>query len=78
MVAALRRLLEIPGEPLSASVHRWTFAKPSSSRDEPYYLSDGLIGACGDGWGGKPRVEGAFGSGQALGRAVASALRSRR
>ena len=78
MVAALRRLLEIPVEPLSASVHRWTFAKPSSQRDEPFFLSDGLIGACGDGWGGKPRVEGAFGSGQALGRAVASALRNRR
>lgn len=75
MVAALRRLLGIPGEPLSASVHRWTFARPCSPRDEPYSLSDGLIGACGDGWGGKPRVEGAFGSGQALGRAVASALR---
>jgi len=78
MLAALRRLLEIPSEPLRASVHRWTFAKPSGPRDEPFYLSDGLIGACGDGWGGKPRVEGAFGSGQALGRAVASALRTRR
>jgi len=77
MVAALRRLLAIASEPLSASVHRWTFAKPSGQRDEPYYLSYGLIGACGDGWGGKPRVEGAFGSGQALGRAVAAALRSR-
>jgi predicted NAD/FAD-dependent oxidoreductase len=78
MVAALRRLLEIPGEPVSASVHRWTFAKPSGQRDERFYLSNELIGACGDGWGGRPRVEGAFGSGQALGRAVASALRRRR
>ncbi len=74
MVAALRRLLAIPSEPLSASVHRWTFAKPSGQRDEPYYLSEGRIGACGDGWHGKPRVEGAFASGQALGRAVAAVL----
>lgn len=73
MTAALRALLEITMEPTYASVHRWSFARPSAQRDAPFLLQDRL-GICGDGWHGKSRVEGAFLSGAALGAELAAVL----
>ncbi|HZA73297.1 MAG TPA: FAD-dependent oxidoreductase [Propionibacteriaceae bacterium] len=74
MVDALLERLEIPAAPAYASVHRWSFARPTKQRDDPYFLGDDGLGVCGDGWHGKSRVEGAYLSGRALGRAIAERL----
>lgn len=75
MVAALRRVLDLD-EPEDVHVHRWTFARPTGERDEPYALVEGdrLVGVCGDGWGATPKVETAWLSGTHLGRALAERL----
>lgn len=75
MVAALRRVLDLP-EPEDVHVHRWTFARPTGERDEPFGLVEGdrLVGVCGDGWGSTPKVETAWLSGVRLGRALAARL----
>ena len=75
VVQAVRRLLDI-GEPQDVHVHRWTFARPTGRREEPYALVDGdrPVGVCGDGWGETPKVETAWLSGVRLGRALAARL----
>lgn len=73
MLAALRRLLDL-GEPVGTHVHRWSMARPTGEREAPYRLTDGGIGVCGDGWGPTPKVEGAWLSGRALGRALVERL----
>ena len=62
--------------PQDVHVHRWTFARPTGRREEPYALVDGerLVGVCGDGWGETPKVETAWLSGVRLGRALAARL----
>ena len=72
--AAVRDVLGIEVEPVSTRVHRWTFAKPTGQREQPFFLSDELVGLCGDAWSTKPRVESAYLSGVALGRALADRL----
>ena len=74
MVAALRERLGIRAEPSYARVHRWSFARPTRQRDDPYFIGDGGMSVCGDGWHGKSRVEGAYLSGRALGQAIADRL----
>jgi renalase len=70
VVTAVRALLDIDAEPEWTHVHRWTFAKPTEPRTEPFGLADGL-GRCGDGWYAPSKVESAWRSGDALGRALA-------
>ena len=71
-VAAIQRLLRIESYPEWVDAHRWTFAKPLSGVDEPFWLpEDSSVGMAGDVWSGGPRVEAAWLSGQALGRALA-------
>ena len=67
---AVVRVLALDDAPAWTTVHRWTFARPAEARPEPYGLLDG-IGACGDGWSAPSRVEAAWTSGTALGRALA-------
>ncbi len=74
MVAALRRLLEVADEPVGTYVHRWSLARPTGDRKEPYLLDASGLGVCGDGWGPAPKVETAWRSGRDLGRALASRL----
>ena len=69
MVAALRGLLDVPA-PAWTYVQRWTYAKPVGTRDAPYGLV-GAVGLCGDGWG-RSKVEAAWISGDALGRALSA------
>lgn len=70
MVTALTSLgLPEPAEVLR--VQRWTYAKPVGERTELFSLSSKGIGFCGDGWG-RPRIEGAWLSGRALGQALSS------
>ena len=71
---AVRDALGISTEALSTHVHRWTFGKPSGTRDTRYHLGDELVGVCGDAWSDKPRVEAAYLSGVALGKALAERL----
>lgn len=70
LVGALRGVLDLP-EPTWTLVRRWSFARPTGTRDAPYGLVDG-IGLCGDGWG-RAKVEAAWVSGTALGRAITGA-----
>ncbi|MCF6506141.1 NAD/FAD-dependent oxidoreductase [Blastococcus sp. MG754426] len=69
VVSAVRSALGIDAEPGWTDVHRWTFARPAAPREEPFGLADG-IGLCGDGWHAPAKVEGAWSSGTALGRAL--------
>ncbi len=69
LAGALADLLGAP-LPTSTLVHRWTFAKPSGSRSQPYALTESGLGLCGDGWAEKPRVEAAYLSGRALAEAL--------
>ena len=73
MLAALRGLLDL-GEPRGTHVHRWALARPAAEREAPYLLTDGLVGVCGDGWGPQSKVETAWLSGRALGRAISERL----
>jgi len=74
MVAALRRWLVIAAEPTGTYVQRWSLARPTGERDDPYLLTDAGLGVCGDGWGGPPKVETAWTSGRDLGRALVARL----
>ncbi len=74
VLAELRGMLGVDAEPVWSLAQRWTYAKPASTHDEPYLLTGSGVGACSDGWGGKPKVEGAYVSGRALGAALVAAL----
>jgi renalase len=74
MTAALRDALGIDTEPTSTHVHRWTFGKPTGTREQAYFLDEHLVGVCGDAWSDKPRVESAYLSGRALGQALVERL----
>ena len=65
LVAAVRAVLGIETDPVTASVHRWTYAKPTGRRDRAFHLGPGLVGLCGDSWSDRPRVESAYLSGVA-------------
>jgi predicted NAD/FAD-dependent oxidoreductase len=73
VLAGLLRVMEIDARPDWTHLRRWTLARPAEPHDEPYHLGDALVGLCGDGWG-PPRVETAWASGRALGRALAARL----
>ncbi len=72
VVAAVRSALGIDVQPAWTEVHRWTFARPAAPRHDPFGLVHG-IGLCGDGWHAPAKVESAWRSGAALGRALAGA-----
>jgi len=73
VVAAVQRSLGIAEAPEWSHVHRWTFAKPLSPREEPFHLADG-IGLCGDGWSAPSKVQSAWTSGHLLGLELARTL----
>ena len=66
---ALRRLLGLRSDPVWTYAHRWRYASPPEGRDAPFHLGDDGVGLAGDGWG-SPRIETAWRSGTALGRAL--------
>lgn len=74
MLEALQRHVGAAQQPLVTAVHRWTCAKPAGGRDATYLLSGSGVGACGDSWSQKPRVEAAWLSGTALGHALVESL----
>jgi predicted NAD/FAD-dependent oxidoreductase len=71
---AVRDVLGIQTQALTTKVQRWTFARPTGSRQRRYLLGEKGVGLCGDAWSDKPRVEAAYLSGVALGRALAARL----
>ena len=72
MLEELAGVLGISAEPRSAFVKRWSLAKSMNPHAEHYFWSDGRVGLCGDGWHGPSRIESAYLSGRALGRAMAA------
>jgi renalase len=70
---AVRELLALPAPADTVHVHRWTFAQPRPAGDgAPFHEADGVLLA-GDAFG-RPRVQTAWLSGRAAGRALAQRL----
>ena len=72
-LAALLCVMEIDSRPDWVHLQGWSLSRPAQPHDEPYHLGEAMVGLCGDGWG-QPRVEMAWASGRALGRALADRL----
>jgi predicted NAD/FAD-dependent oxidoreductase len=77
MLAELEAVVGITAEPRSAFVKRWSLAKPFNPHRDHYFLGGHGIGLCGDGWHGPSRIESAYLSGRALGRAMGSMASAR-
>ena len=75
LLQALRNVLDISTAPSWTRLDWWPHAKPAAGRAAGFQLWPSLVGACGDGWSERPRVEAAFLSGLLLGQAVARLLR---
>jgi renalase len=79
MRGAVEEILGVSAEPVWSQIKRWTHARPLVAREAPFHLDPGTkIGVCGDAWHGSPsggpRIEAAWLSGRALGRALAELL----
>lgn len=74
MLAELSLVLGIEEPPRWAHVTRWSLSRPREGRAERYHLGPAMVGLCGDGWAERSRVEAAYLSGQALGRALVDRL----
>lgn len=72
MLAELEAVLGITAPPSSAFVRRWSLAKAIHPHRDHYFLGEHGVGLCGDGWHGPSRIESAYLSGRALGRAMAA------
>ena len=75
MWAEVRRALNISNPPESTITKRWGLAHPVTPHAEPFGIdTTGRLLVCGDGWGGKPRIEGAWLSGRRAARAALTTL----
>ena len=74
LVEELRVVLDVPA-PRHVEVHRWTFAKPTGSRERTFLLDEHGLGCCGDAWSATAKVETAFLSGLELGEALVERFR---
>jgi len=74
LLRALRDLLDIDTAPDWRHLRRWAHARPVAGRGADFQLWPSLVGACGDGWSARPRVEAAYLSGLLLGQALVSRL----
>ena len=73
LVEALTQTVGVTAEPAWVDVRRWSLAQPRHTQDAPFWF-DGVVGLCGDAWGAASRVETAWASGDALGRAIAERI----
>ena len=72
-IAATMRVLGISTFPTWTWAHRWSLARPIAALDEEFWMHPQLpVGLAGDAWAGGPRVEAAWLSGRALGRAMSA------
>jgi predicted NAD/FAD-dependent oxidoreductase len=69
----LRLTLGVTAAPTNVEVFAWPHAKPRRPASQPYFLESNRVGLCGDGWHSPSRLESAYLSGRALGRALADA-----
>lgn len=70
---AVEAVLGLSVRPVAGYAHQWPHARPDHPSEEPFHLDEDNVGSCGDAWG-PPRVQTAWRSGTALGRALASRL----
>ncbi|REH51833.1 hypothetical protein BCF44_103282 [Kutzneria buriramensis] len=70
---AVGAVLGLPARPVTGYAHQWLQASPGRPSEELFHLDEDNVGVCGDAWG-PPRVQTAWLSGTALGRALASRL----
>lgn len=74
LLAEFSKMAGVTGEPMFVAAHRWRFALVETGAGAPFLWNDAArVGACGD-WCIGPRVEAAFDSGEAMGRACIAAL----
>jgi renalase len=70
LLEAFRHVAGTSAAPRHVAAHRWRYALVETPAGEPFWWNgDAGVGACGD-WCIGPRVEAAFDSGEALGRAI--------
>ncbi len=75
-IAATMRVLGLSVFPTWTWAHRWSLARPIAALDEEFWMHPELpVGLAGDAWAGGPRVEAAWLSGRALGRAMSASPR---
>lgn len=74
MCKELQLVLGIHEDPETMFTKRWSLAKPSVPKTAPFHLGHAKVGLCGDGWQREARIESAFLSGCALGRAIGRTL----
>jgi renalase len=72
MLRELEAVLGVTASPTAVLVKRWSLAKPLNPHRDHYLLGEHRVGLCGDGWHGPSRIESAYLSGRALGRAMAA------
>lgn len=70
-LAEMSAVLGLRSDPAAVFAKRWSLAKPVNPRPEPFWLGRERVGICGDAWHGPSRIESAYLSGRALGRALA-------
>lgn len=70
---AVEQVLGLPTRPVTAYAQEWPHARPETPSEAPFHLDEDNVGVCGDAWG-PSRVQTAWLSGTALGRALASRL----
>ena len=70
VLAELRECLGTSADPTSAAVFGWPHAKPRHPATTPFFLGSKGVGLCGDAWHAPSRLESAYLSGRALGRAM--------
>jgi len=74
-LAATMRVLDIDAFPTWTWAHRWSLARPIAALEDYCWVHPELpVGLAGDAWAGGPRVEAAWLSGRALGRAMSANL----
>lgn len=74
MLDELQRVLGVADPPLHWQVVPWRHAKPAEPVEQPFHLGGARVALCGDGWHGRSRVEAAYLSGHAAGRALVRLL----
>lgn len=71
VLASMQHVLGLTALPDWVDAHRWTFAKPTAARPTDCWTHPSIpVGMAGDAWCQTPRVEAAWCSGRALGRAL--------
>jgi predicted NAD/FAD-dependent oxidoreductase len=73
LIDAVARAVGVREGPEWFDVRRWSLAQPRRAEGSECWF-DGVVGLCGDAWGASSRIETAWSSGDALGRAIAARL----